>query len=301
MRCGRVSTAAAALTSAAAIVAAMAIGTTGTPPEVARAAAMPAPAPWRTLGPGLEFAVFAAPSTAPSGDARIRVLRVDPDQWELRLLCATAPDQGRSLTPREWCRRNGLAAAVNASMYAQDYRTSVSLLRSRGHVNNPRVTRHKAVLAFDPLDGGVPPVQIIDREQQDFEGLSLRYGSLVQSIRMVSLDGRNVWERQPESWSALAAGMARDGRVLFIHVQIPLPMHELIEILLALPLDLRNLMYLEGGPPAQMFVQAGGETIELAGVLRGGGRMAGHESIPSPVPNVIGVVRRAAHQDAEGR
>jgi len=247
--------------------------------------------PWRALEVGLDWAELPAPLASVAGDGTVRVLRIDPGRYELKLLMASAPAQGKVLTPREWCRGGRLVAAINAGMFAENYLTAVSMLRSRHHVNNLRLTRHMAVLAFDRRDDGVPPVQIIDRELQDVAALSARYGSLVQSIRMVALDGRNVWQPQVRRWSAAAAGIDTVGRVLLLHVRSPYPMHDLVDMLLDLPLGLRNLMYLEGGAQAQLFVGAGGEEHELAGCYDPEGPAAGREAGPSPIPNVIGVAR----------
>ncbi|MHB8079632.1 MAG: phosphodiester glycosidase family protein [Candidatus Krumholzibacteriia bacterium] len=253
--------------------------------------ALAAAGPWRALEAGLDWAELPVPLACVAGDGTVRVLRIDPGRYELKLLMASAPGQGKPLTPREWCRQERLTAAVNAGMFAEDYLTAVSLLRSRHHANNLRLTRHMAVLAFDRRDDGVPPVQIIDRESQDAAALSARYGSLVQSIRMVALDGRNVWQPQERRWSAAAVGIDTLGRVLLLHARSPYPMHDLVDVLLGLPLGLRNLMYLEGGAQAQLYVGAGGEEHELTGCYAPDGPAAGREAGPSPVPNVIGVVR----------
>jgi hypothetical protein len=108
---------------------------------------------------------------------------------------------------------------------------------------------------------------------------------------MVALDGRNVWQPQARRWSAAAAGIDTLGRVLLLHVRSPYPMHDLVDRLLDLPLGLRNLMYLEGGAQAQLYVEAGGEEHELAGCYDPEGPAAGREAGPSPIPNVIGVAR----------
>jgi hypothetical protein len=245
---------------------------------------------WTLLEPGLEFGVFAAPAAPATPDGNIRVLRIDLRRFRLRLLNASAPGQDGALTPKQWCERNGLLAAINASMYQTDYRTSVSLMRTSGHVNNPRLTRDKAVLAFDRRDDGVPPAQIIDREYQNFDTLSARYDTLVQSIRMVSLAGTNVWQPQTQMASTAAIGVDRQGRILFIHVGAPRPTHDLINALLTLPLELRSAMYVEGGPEAQLYVRAGGHELELAGRYDGG-VIVHTDPRPWPVPNVVGVAR----------
>ncbi|MBP7146337.1 MAG: phosphodiester glycosidase family protein [Acidobacteria bacterium] len=251
----------------------------------------PRPA-WTTLHAGLELGEFPAPEESRQGDSRIHVLRVDPRLYELRLLAASAPGNGKSMTAREWCQAHGLVAAINAGLFGEDGTTPVSLARTRAHTANGHLTRDKAVLAFDPLDPGAPPVQIIDREHQQFEELRERYGSFVQSIRMVSLGGENVWDPQPRRHSVAAIAIDRGGFVLLIHSQSPFSVHDLIDALLELPLSIRNAMYLEGGPLAQLFVRAGGSEREFVGLAEGA--LLQHDEVAAgPIPNVLGVARRA--------
>ena len=248
--------------------------------------------PWERLETGLELGVLQAPHRSGQGDAKIHVLRIDPHRFALRLLNASAQGQRQALTAREWSRRHGLVAAINASMYVQDGLTSVGLMRTRGHVNNPRLTRDKAVLAFDPRSPGMPPVKLIDRGCDDFDAWKTHYDTFVQSIRMVSCRGENVWAQGGEEWSIAAVGVDRRGRLLFIHSRSPYTPHDLIENLLSLPLGLAGAMYVEGGPEAQLYVRGGGREVELVG-SRGTSLFDGGENQSAwPVPNVIGVVRR---------
>jgi hypothetical protein len=182
-------------------------------------------------------------------------------------------------------------------MYQEDYKTSVSLMTTKGHTNNPRLSRDQAVLAFDRLDPEVPPVQILDRQQKEFDELRRRYGTLVQSIRMVSLNGENVWQPQERKWSTAAIGIDRQGRVLFIHVRSPYSTHDLIDTLLALPIDLRNAMYAEGGVQAQLYVRSGETEIEMVGMYDNDIVDADSSELARPVPNVIGVARLSNTRD----
>jgi len=248
--------------------------------------------PWVELEAGLDLAEFPASAGAQGGEAVIRVVRVDPKRYVFQLLNASAPGQGLSLTAREWSLRNGMHAAINASMFQEDLRTSVSLMRTRSHTNNPRVSKDMTILAFDRLDPGVPEVQIIDRECDDFGALRRRYGSLVQSIRMVSCNGRNVWSPQTRRFSIAAVGTDVEGHVLLIHSRIPFSVHDFVDVLLALPLGLRRALYVEGGPEAQMFVRGGGKEYEFVGVYESS--FVSRDDSPRAwrVPNVIGVARR---------
>jgi hypothetical protein len=103
---------------------------------------------WQQLGEGLELGTFLAPQPAVVGDSLVRVLRIDPKYYRLRLLNASAIENGAPLTPKQWCRQNGLIAAINPSMFQTDYKTSVSLMRTRAHTNNPRLSKDMTILAF---------------------------------------------------------------------------------------------------------------------------------------------------------
>ena len=247
---------------------------------------------WTELEPGLELAELEAPLKSPLGDSIIRILRIDPERFDLELLNASATADGRPKTAKAWSREHGLVAAINTSMYQQDHRTSVSLMRTRDHVNNGRLSKDNAVLAFDRLDPGVPPVQIIDRKLQDFEALRSRYGTLIQSIRMVTLNRENVWQQQPKRWSIATIGMDRRGHVLFIHCRSPYSVHDFIDMLLELPIDLNNAMYVEGGPEAQLYVESGDRSLELFGSFETGFFETDDNIEAWPIPNVVGVVRR---------
>ena len=222
----------------------------------------------------------------------IRVLRINPHRFEFKLLNASRSENGNSLTAREWCRRNGLVAAINASMYQADFKTSVSLMRTRTHVNNARLSKDKTILAFDRLQTDVPLVNIIDRQCEDFKALKSKYGTLVQSIRMISCTGENVWQQQPEKWSTAAIGIDHQGRILFIHVGSPYSTHDLINILLSLPLDIARAMYVEGGPQAQLYIGLGTHEYEFTGGFEINLNQKAKSLFAWPIPNVIGIAFR---------
>jgi hypothetical protein len=250
------------------------------------------PAEWKELESGLALGTFTAARSSLGDDATVRILRIDPARFDLVLLNASASADRASRTPRQWARDHGLVAVTNASMYQSDFRTSVSLMRSRAHTNNPRLSKDNAVLAFDPLEEGLPAVQIIDRTCQDFAALAPRYGTVVQSIRMISCRRRNVWQPREDKWSTAAIGTDGAGRVLFIHARPPYSTHDLINLLLALPIDLRHAMYVEGGPQAQLYVESGGAVLELVGSPGIGFPLDDGLARPMPLPNVVGVKRK---------
>jgi hypothetical protein len=248
---------------------------------------------WQKLADGLELGIFDSPQPAEIGDSKIRILRIDPGRYELKLLNASVSKKGRSLSAKQWCLQNGLVAAVNASMFQADYKTSVSLMRTRTHVNNPRLRKKDVtILAFDRLGTGVPEVKIIDRDCEDFKVWKNKYGTLVQSIRMISCKGKNVWEQQPKKQSTVAIGMDEANRVLFIHVGSPYSTHDLINILKKLPIDIARAMYTEGGPQAQLYIKTGAHEYEFVGHSEIDFSNNTNPLFSLPIPNVVGISLR---------
>ena len=246
---------------------------------------------WQALEPGLEYAEIVSPLRAAEGDSLIRIARIDPTRFSVVLLNASALPDGTPHTARDWADRHGLVAAINASLYQADHRTSTSLMRSREHVNNPRLSRHNAVLLFDRRDGGVPPVQLVDRTCRDLGSVADRYAGAVQGIRMISCKRANVWTQQPKQWSNAAVGVDEAGRLLFIHMRAPLSTHDFAEALLALPIGLRETMYVEGGPEAQLYVRAGEREVDAVGSHGSSGFAGLAGTFALPIPNVLGVRR----------
>jgi hypothetical protein len=251
-----------------------------------------APAPavrWEILDMGLEMGFLSSPQPAEIGDSVIRVLRVDPQHFRIRLLNASATADKEALTAKQWCRRYGLTAAINASMYQADYLSSVSFMRTREHTNNRHFSKDMSILAFDRLSEAVPPVKIIDRQCDDFDRLKDQYGTLVQSIRMISCTGQNVWRQQPKKHSTAAIAVDSDGRLLLIHVGSLYTTHDLVEILQAMPLNISRAMYTEGGPQAQLHVRYGSKVYNFAGGYEMNFIEGDGAALYRPVPNVIGI------------
>ncbi len=251
---------------------------------------------WQNIEPGLELATFSAAGVVrPATATSIKVLRIDPSRFEFRLLNASRLKGGKPLSARQWSRRHNLVAAINASMYQRDHMTSVSYMKSGKHVNNTWFSKDKALLVFDPQTSALPPVQILDRDCQDVQRLRKQYRSLVQSIRMVSCQRENVWAQQPrKKWSVSAIGEDQQGRILFIHSRVPTSVHDLIEHLLKLKsVQLKRAMYVEGGPEAQLYVNAGEKRQEFVGTFKNSRADSAGNTIAWPIPNVIGVVRKS--------
>ena len=246
---------------------------------------------WRNLEKGLDLGIFQAPEKSDFGDSLIRILRADTASFGLRLLNASSKDQGKRRSVKDWVNQNGLVAAINASMYQKNMLSSVPHMKSRQHTNNTWVSKDKTILAFDPDEKLSPPVRIIDRDCEDFNTLRKQYGTLVQSIRMISCHGENMWAQQKRKWSIAAIGLDQQNRILFIHVRSPYTPHDLINMLLKLPIGLKQAMYVEGGADAQLYINTGKQEHQFIGSYSTGSREHDENTYARPIPNVLGLVR----------
>ena len=251
---------------------------------------------WETLEPGLELGSFIPAQKSPFGDSVIRVLRIDLKHFEFRLLNASAQSRNERKSVKDWVTEHGLMAGINASMYQKDNLTSVSYMKTAEHTNSTWVSKDRTFLAFDPKDKSLPPAKILDRDCEDFKKLQKQYRSLIQSIRMVSCNRKNVWVQQEKKWSTAAIGMDSKGRMLFIHVRSPYTTHDFINILLNLPINLKRAMYVEGGKDAQLYINTGKEEFEFLGSYSTAVDNTNDNSIAWPVPNVVGIVRISKHK-----
>jgi hypothetical protein len=274
--------------TACAVVAAFAIGAAVVPSAAAEGR-------WARLDRGLELGRFPLENVGFTG-AQVHVLRIDPRVWELTLHGLPSGESG-GYTAREWARREGLVAAINAGMYHMDYRTHSGYFAADGVLLSRGVNPYLSAAAFSPVDPADPPFRIVDLDEESLSAVTSRYRRVVQNLRMVKRPGENRWSPQTRRWSEAALGEDREGRALFIFCAAPLPLDRLIGGLLALPLGLVAAQHLEGGAQAQLFIAAGGERLELVGGHEGASPPSEHGRLARPIPNVIGVRQRAGSAD----
>lgn len=251
--------------------------------------APPAGAEWRELRPGLDLGRFTFPRQSEDGDSILTVLRVDPRRHRLALATAREND-GIRLTARGWAEREGFAAAINAGLYARDQETHVGYMVHRGRVINPRLRTWGAILGLDPASERLPSARLIDRRCEDLEAHRRRYRTIVQNMRLFNCNGVPTWRPNEQGWSIAAIGQDGDGNILFLFSQSPYSVRAFAEMIRRLPIDIRRAGYLEGGSPAQLYVNTGGRRVEIYGTHGSRGSVL----LPHarPIPNVIGVIPR---------
>lgn len=246
---------------------------------------------WQTLAAGLQLGEYYPALKSTIGDSKITILKVSPQRYAFRLLTAAEHHDQRH-TAAQWCQQEKLVACINAGMYEPDGRNT-GYMRNSGQQLNSVFNADNCLLAFNPTDTLRPALKLIDRGcEADWEQQVQHYQSVSQSIRLIDCQRRNTWSAQPRKWSASVWGIAGDGQALLIFCRSPYPMHDLADILLEAPLNLRQAMYLEGGPEASLYVKGGGTERNLFGSYETGFMENDDVREAFPLPNVIGIVKR---------
>lgn len=247
---------------------------------------------WKTLAPGMDLKYVPAKHPSSVGDSRIVILRMDPSHWQLEAVGITQTGEPSGHTARAWSQSRNFSAAINAGMFATDYKTHIGFMGSSSYVNNSHPNAYQSVAAFDPRDPqSLPLFRIFDLDTPGvhFQDILKDYTSALQNLRLVKRAGLNQWSQQERKWSEAALGEDDAGRILFVYSRSPFSMHDLNDELLAAGIGLVAAQHLEGGPEAQLYVHVGTVEMELYGSYETSFRENDANSVAVPVPNILGV------------
>jgi hypothetical protein len=249
---------------------------------------------WKQLEQGLQYASVPLAEKSLVGDSKVDILKIDPGYFDLEMVCA-GEKKTESKKADQWCKENKLIAVVNAGMFKLDggFKTCTGYLKNYKYINNPTLNpSYRSIVAFNPKDSSVPKAQIIDLSCQDWNVLKNKYNSFSQGLRMMDCKGKNTWQLQQKKWSMVLIGEDKLGNILFIFVRSPYRVHDFVDHLLALPIGLKRLMYLEGGPEASFYLQHPQLTLEKCGSYETGFNENDNNKQFWDIPNVIGIKRK---------
>lgn len=236
---------------------------------------------WKEADTGIEYAEVSLHGFT------LAVVRVDPDENEF-VLCSAGNEDGEARTLREWGERHDLLAAINASMYLPDGSTSTGYMRSGDYVNNSRyVQRFGAFFAARPDDPDLPKAAIFEREDDLWQDMLPHYRIVVQNYRLVNSQRRILWSPGGPLYSISAVAQDGDGNILLLHSREPIEAYSFAQKLLHLPLDIRTVMYVEGGGQAGLLLRAKNLEREHLGKSAMDWFVTGNRTVK--LPNVIGV------------
>jgi hypothetical protein len=189
-------------------------------------------------------------------------------------------------TAAEWCRTEKLAVAINAGMFQDDYLSNAGYLRHGRHLNNKRWNSYRAAVGIVQGKAAL----WLDLDTKDRAALSA-CDIVVQNLRLIAGNRRNVWTRSEKRWSEAALAIDARGRLLFLFTRAPYTMRDFNALILSVPLDVTQAMHMEGGPEASLSIHGPGVDLDLSGSYETGFTEHDGNDHQWPIPNVLGVVR----------
>lgn len=215
--------------------------------------------PWNRR-PGIEAAVI---------DDQFTVVRVDPAMAPLELLNPPATNRGVG----ELAARQGYAFLINAAMFATDYATSIGYMRNYDVVNNPQFSsRLRGYFLFHPKKPGLPPVKIGDKDDAP------SYHTVFQTHRVWTPSDGIMWKKGRSVYHQVAmVGVDGRSRAVFFYHPGLVDVHDFVTRILELGLDLRGILYLDGGNHGALYLDR---------------ELGRSENTWITLPNLLGVKRR---------
>lgn len=201
-------------------------------------------------------------------DRDLVVIRADPILTPLELV-----NQNPALSLAQTGKLKGFIVAINAAMFAKDYVTSIGYMKNFETVNNPRFNpKLRSFLLFHPKNKRSPAVKIGTKEDLD------AYHTAFQTHRMIDGSGKILWNRGASVYHQVGlVGVDGKNRVLFFFHPALIDMHDLVEKILELKLDLRGLLYLDGGNHGSLYLSPD---------------LGGGWNTWIPLPNVLGIASK---------
>ena len=253
------------------------------------------PVTWKTIEKGLELGIFKTPVPSLYGDSQVYVLKISPKEFDFELVCGT--ENGKNMkTAQNWCAEKSLLGCINAGMFDgtdpahpenKDF-VNRGYTRNFAHTNSPTWTSDKSVIAFNRKDTTVPAFQLIDLQCQDINTLKNRYNTLIQGVRVVDCKQTIRWMKDNKLWGMSLLAMDKAGNMLWIHTYSPYAVYAFAEMLLKAPLNIANMIYLDGGTPAVFYLSDNGTTVYRRGSYPDSFSDKNFDRYKIVIPNVIG-------------
>jgi hypothetical protein len=181
-----------------------------------------------------------------SASGGLMIVRADPLVTPVELINAPLDDSSVAAV----AQKAGVEVAINASMFAQDYATSIGYMRNFDTINNSHIaSKLQGFLLLHPKSPNLPAAKIGTRADLD------SYDTVVQTYRMWTAEDGILWNKGSSIYIQVALlGVDDKNRVLFFYHPNLVDVHDLVEQILALPLNLQGLLYLDGGHHGSLYL-----------------------------------------------
>jgi uncharacterized protein YigE (DUF2233 family) len=246
---------------------------------------------WKTLRPGLEFAMISGDPWCRRGSSQIALLRIDPAHARLRVHYFGVSPAGRPLDAVEWQRSTGAEAVFNAGQFTPDW-TYLGLLVSGGNVISKRKhATFKAALVAGPQDGG-SAARVLDLEHDSLDAARPQWSEVAQSFMLFDRDGRLRVRNSDKVANRTAVGEDRSGRLIVFVTEGAYTIDDFARLVQKSPFQITHAMAMDGGSEAQLCVVAGGFRYTCMGGRTRGATSHDAADVDTPLPAVISVAAR---------
>jgi hypothetical protein len=250
---------------------------------------------WKTMDEGLWFCQMDAPEQSFLNDSKLTILKIDPLKYKFSLLSSSEHGK-KNRTAEEWAQEFGMNITVNAGMYnVYNSRTNKGYMKNYSHLNNHHFNKsYNVMMALNPKNKSNASFRLFDLTHSRWDSIRTRYHSFCQGMRMIDWQGQALaWDKRPgQSCSMVICGTDPDGMIYFLFTRSPYTHQKMIQFIMDLPLNIRTTVYLEGGPEASLYVQAGDTTITKFGSYVSNSYARDDNDHFWKIPNVIGILKK---------
>ena len=246
---------------------------------------------FRTLRPGVDFAILRGEPYCRRGSSDIAVLRLDPSKVRLRVSHYTGQPDHLPLDILEWQRRSEALAVFNAGQYYPDY-SYMGLLVSGDSLISPRPhAGFKGMLVAGPKTGGLG-ARVLDLDETPINPTALPWEEAAQSFMLFDRHGQTRVRKSPQIANRTAVAEDRAGHVLVITTEGGYTLYEFAGLLRTSPLGLTHAMSMDGGDEAELCVRVGEFRYASWGHWQNDGRVPNPHYNTVPLPAVVTVSLR---------
>ncbi len=250
---------------------------------------------WTELEKGLSYIELDAPRKDKVGDSKISILKINPENFSFEMLSASQTDSV-PLCVVDWAEKFNLKVVINAGMYDLKRKLSSKglLQNDLNYSNNSNLYEgYNSIIAFNPIEKGLPNFDIIDLKCNDFSKIKNQYQSYAQGLRMIDCEGNPMsWNKNPQWCSQLIVAKDKQQFIYFIFTRSPYSHNEMIQFMLNFEVKLVNAIYMEGGPQTSLFVDTEKGRIEKLGSYVSKTYATDKNAEFWALPNVIGIRKK---------
>jgi hypothetical protein len=250
---------------------------------------------WVTLDSGMYYCEIEAPEKSINNDSKLTIVKIDPACYDFNFLTAT--EFGNKLRPaNEWSTEFDLQIVVNAGMYSlKKNNPNKGYLKNYGHLNNPNMSGYyNAMMVSHPIDSMQTGFKVVDITCIPWDSIRNRYHSFCQGMRMIDCDGNPMaFAKKPDqSCSMIVLSTDTIGMIYIIFTRSPYTHQKMISFLKSFPFELRQTVYLEGGPEASLYIKTKHDTISKYGTYVSKTWEKSDNDHFWEIPNIIGIRKK---------